>query len=88
MYATAGFVELHPPCCSFSYVVICGFLCLNGFSCCWKAQRKKSTKGGECAFKLVKGSMRSFELNKGNILPEKTTKIQIFEAVISACCFY
>lgn len=74
MYATASFVELHPPCCSFSYTVICGLLGLNGFSCCWKVQRKKDTRRGECAFKLVKGSMKSFELNKGNILPEKTKK--------------
>lgn len=35
---------------------------------------KKDTRRGECAFKLVKGSMKSFELNKGNILPEKTKK--------------
>lgn len=49
---------------------------------------KERHKKGECAFKLVKGSMKSFELNKGNILPEKTKKIQIFVAIISACCFY
>lgn len=35
---------------------------------------KERHKKGECAFKLVKGSMKSFELNKGNILPEKTKK--------------
>lgn len=37
-------------------------------------KHKERHKKGECAFKLVKGSMRSFELNKGNILPEKTKK--------------
>lgn len=71
------------------FLICCYLLGLNGFSCCWKAQRKKERrKKGECAFKLAKGSMRSFELNKGNILPEETKKIQIFEAIISACCFY
>lgn len=53
-----------------------------------ESTKKERHKMGECAFKLVKGSMRSFELNKGNILPEKTEKIQIFGAVIRACCFY
>lgn len=50
--------------------------------------KKERLKKRECAFKLVKGSMRYFELNKGNTLPEKTKKIQIFEAIINACCFY
>lgn len=59
----------------------------------WLLLLLESTKKGrhkkrECAFTLLKGSMRSFELNKGNILPEKTKKIQIFEAIISGCCFY
>lgn len=36
--------------------------------------KEKRYKKRECAFKLVKGSMRSFELNKGNILPVKTKK--------------
>lgn len=53
-----------------------------------ESTKKERHKKGGCAFKLVKGSMRSFELNKGNMLPEKTKKIQVFEAIISACCFY
>lgn len=39
-----------------------------------ESTRKERHKKRECAFKLVKGSMRSFQLNKGNILPEKTKK--------------